>query len=369
LPEFIVRLRSSLAADTRQKYLHGRNFGLEGQMSVATAGPNAPARQDTPRKLDRGLLVSEHLFNWSARAVGALVLIITGSIGLFLFLQLIPTLHAYGLSFFTQVNWLPDINKVGVAAALLGSFEVAAVAITVSVPLALLTALYISEYAPRRLRGPLVTLVDLMAAVPSIVYGIWGFFLLEPHAAEVTRWLSTYMGWFPPFHVSTDTHAAVVLIGPRYYGSTAIAGLVASMMVVPIACAVMRGVFAQAPLGEREGALALGATRWGMIRAVVIPFGRGGIIGGTMLGLGRALGETIAVFLIISPLYAINFHILQTGSITISSLIAARFGESTPQQLSALLAAGFVLFSITLVVNMIAAVFITRSRSGAATEI
>jgi phosphate transport system permease protein len=141
------------------------------------------------------------------------------------------------------------------------------------------------------------------------------------------------------------------------------------MMVLPIACAVMRGVFAQAPQGEREAAYALGATRWGMIRSVVLPFGRGGIIGGTMLGLGRALGETIAVLMIISLSFDINFRILQAGSSTISALIADRFGDATTVQLAALLTAGFVLFVMTLLVNTIAAIFIGRSRSGAATEI
>jgi phosphate transport system permease protein len=338
-------------------------------MSTATAGPTAPQRQDTPRPLDRGLQPSDKVFHGIARLVGAVVLLITGSIGLFLGLQLIPTLHAYGLHFFTQVNWLPDTNQVGVAAAIVGTFEVAAVAITVSVPLALMTAIYISEYAPRVLKGPLVSLIDLMAAIPSIIYGLWGFFLFQPYVATITRWISTYLSWFPPFSVDTDTHAPVVPLASRYWGSTTIAGLVVAMMVVPMACAVMRGVFAQAPPGEREGALALGATRWGVIRSVVLPFGRGGIIGGTMLGLGRALGETIAVLLIVSPVFDINIHVLETGSITVAALIAARFGESTPQQLSALLAAGFVLFAITLVVNLVAATFITRSRSGAATEI
>jgi len=343
-------------------------------MSVAAGSPGdlprgEGSRADAPRPLDRGLLPSDQFFFGSSYAVGTTVLLITGLIGLFLFLQLVPTLRTYGLSFFTQENWLPDVKEVGVASALVGTFEVAAVAIVVSVPLALLTAIYISEYAPRWLKGSLVSLIDLMAAVPSIIYGLWGFFLLEPYAAEVTRWLSTYLGWFPPFHVDTDTHAPVVPLATRYFGSTTIAGLVVSMMVIPMACAVMRGVFAQAPPGEREGALALGATRWGVIRAVVLPFGRGGIIGGTMLGLGRALGETVAVLLIVSPVFTININILQTGSITVAALIAARFGESTPDQLSALLAAGFVLFAITLMVNMVAAVFITRSRSGSATEL
>jgi phosphate transport system permease protein len=338
-------------------------------MSVAAAGPTTPVSEDKPRAVDRGLLPSERIFHGASRGIGAVVLLITGSIGVFLFLQLIPTLRAYGFQFFTQANWDPAIKQVGVAAAVLGTFEIALVAIVISVPLGLLTALYISEYAPHQIKGALVSLIDLMAAIPSIIYGLWGFFLLEPQAANVTRWISTYLGWFPPFHVDTDTHAPVVPLATRYFGSTVIAGTVVAMMVIPIACSVMRGVFAQAPPGEREGALALGSTKWGVIRSVVIPFGRGGIIGGTMLGLGRALGETIAVLLIISPLFGINFHILQTGSLSVAALIASHFSEASPGELSALLAAGFVLFVITLLVNMIAAVFITRSRSGAATEI
>ncbi|HTW04428.1 MAG TPA: phosphate ABC transporter permease subunit PstC, partial [Streptosporangiaceae bacterium] len=288
-------------------------------MSVVPAGPVTPARDgDAPRRLSPGLLPSERVFHGVARSIGGLVLVITGAIGLFLGLQLIPTLRTYGVRFFTSEAWLPDQNKVGVSSALVGTFEVATIAILVSVPLALLTALYISDYAPRWLRGPLVSLIDLMAAIPSIVYGLWGWYLFEPRAAEVSRWLSTYLGWFPPFHVDADTHAAAPQIAPVYYGSIVIAGLVVSMMVVPIACAVMRGVFAQTPAGEREAALALGATRWGVIRAVVMPFGRGGIIGGTMLGLGRALGETIGVLIIIDVHYNISLHVLQSGAVTVA---------------------------------------------------
>jgi phosphate transport system permease protein len=140
------------------------------------------------------------------------------------------------------------------------------------------------------------------------------------------------------------------------------------MMVMPMACAVMRQVFSQTPPGEKEAALALGATRWGMISAVVLPFGRGGVIGGTMLGLGRALGETIAVVLIVSPAFDLKLRVLEVGTSTVSSLIASRFGEASSSQLSALLAAGFVLFVITLVVNTAAAVLVNRSRSGAGTD-
>jgi phosphate transport system permease protein len=185
----------------------------------------------------------------------------------------------------------------------------------------------------------------------------------------VSRWLSEYFGWIPLFSVPTDPHAAVVTMVDTYYGSVFIAGLIVSMMVTPIACSIMRGVFSLAPIGEREAALALGSARWGVIRSVVLPFGRGGIIGGTMLGLGRALGETIAVLLIISPKFFVHINILFTGSITIASLIARSYSEASPAELSALIAAGCVLFIITMAVNFIAALLITRSRSGTATEI
>ena len=346
-------------------------------MSIASGwfGPGPESRRelspvpgDEPRSVSRGLPLSDRLFNGGSYTIGALVLVILAAIGLFLLLKLIPTLHAYGWHFFTQVNWSPP-NEVGVAAALVGTILVATIAICVSVPFALFTALYITEYAPRWLKGPLVSLIDLMAAVPSIVYGLWGFFVLQPYAAEVSRWLSQYLAFFPPFQVNTDPSAANIQLAPHYESSAAIAGLVVSMMVLPICCAIMRGVFAQAPVGEREGALALGATRWGVIRSVVLPFGRGGIVGGTMLGLGRALGETIAVALIVNPTFLINFNVLQSGSITIPALIALRFPAATPGELQTLLAAGFVLFLLTLVVNLIAGTIITRSRSGAATEL
>jgi phosphate transport system permease protein len=149
----------------------------------------------------------------------------------------------------------------------------------VSFPLALMLALFISDYAPRSIKSGLVSAVDLMAAVPSIIYGLWGFFVLQPHAIEISRWLSQYFGWIPIFKVNTDPNAAVWQQS-RYTSSAFIAGLAVAMMTIPLACSVMRSVFDQAPLGEREAAMALGATRFGVARAVVFPFGRGGIIGG-----------------------------------------------------------------------------------------
>lgn len=323
---------------------------------------------DEPRALEPGLAPADHAFRQVVRATGSFVLLLTASIGLFLGYQLIPTLHHYGFAFFTETQWLPEQDHVGIAAVLVGTVEVALIALAVGFPLALMMALYITEYAPERVRSTLVALTDLMAAVPSILYGLWGFYLLQPHAKTLARWLSQHFGWFPPFAVDTDPNAAS-WAQTQYVASAFIAGIVVAMMVIPLSCAVMRGVFSQAPLGEREAAYALGATRWGMVRTVVLPFGRGGIIGGTMLGLGRALGETVAVLLIISPAFDIKIKILTVGTETTSALIAARFGEATSTQLSALLAAGFVLFLLTLGVNTVAAIFVNRSRSGSATEI
>ncbi len=325
------------------------------------------AAPDVPRDLGGGHAGADRVFVIAMRATATTVLIITGGIGLFLAWQAVPTLRRYGFSFFTETQWDPDSDVVGIGSVLIGTFSVAFVALVVAFPLALATALYISEYAPARFRGMLVSLVDLMAAVPSIIYGLWGFFLLQPHASAVAHWLHQHLGFLPFFRVDADPNAAV-WEQSRYTASAFIAGLAVAMMVIPMACAVMRQVFSQAPLGEREAAYALGATRWGVIRSVVLPFGRGGIIGGTMLGLGRALGETIAVLLIISPAFVLKFRVLEIGTNTVSALIAGRFGEANGGQLSALLTAGFVLFIITLVINTLAAIVVSRSRSGAGTD-
>jgi phosphate transport system permease protein len=321
-----------------------------------------------PRKLSRKATGADAVFVHTIRAVGATVLVITGGVGLFLGLQAYPTIKHYGFSFFTESTWQPEADVLGIAAVLTGTVMVALVAMTIAFPLALLTALYISEYAPASMRSTLVSLVDLMAAVPSIVWGLWGYFLVMEHAADFAVWLDKHASWFPLFNVhDADPNAAVVDIS-RYSFSMFCAGIAVAMMVLPMSCAVMRQVFSQTPVGEKEAALALGATKWGMVRSVVIPFGRGGIIGGTMLGLGRALGETIAVLLILSPSFEVKGRVLEIGGNTVSALIAGRFGDASKSQLSALLAAGFVLFVITLLVNTLAAVIVNRSRSGAGTD-
>jgi phosphate transport system permease protein len=339
-------------------------------MTIAAPAPQLPgADDDVPRSIDPGRSFGDLIFQNSARAIGGCVLVLIGSIGLFLGYQAIPTLHRYGWHFLTESQWNPEQNVVGIASATVGTIQVAVIALVVAFPLALLTALFISEYAPRRLKSWLVSLVDLMAAVPSIVYGLWGVGLLQPHALYVARFISRWFGWIPIFKVEGASPTAAAFSQHSFALSPFIAGLAVAMMVIPLSCAVMRNVFSQAPLGEREAALALGSTRWGMIRAVVLPFGRGGIIGGTMLGLGRALGETIVVLLIISPVYKSNFHILQAGGNSISALIADPASESSSFGTSALMAAGLALFALTLVVNFVASSIVARSRSGAESEV
>ena len=333
-----------------------------------TDSPPAPAAADRPRSLKSRADGTDRMFRLVASGSGTIVLIVMALVGLFLLFQGYQALQVAGPGFVTEQAWDPNSGRFGIAAVLAGTVFVALTAISFAVPLALATALYISEYAPLKIRGALVSIVDLMAAVPSVVYGLWGVFFLSPAILPFSQWLSTYFGWIPIFAV-TGFDPGDPLASPTVFtASTFIAGIVVALMVAPITSSIMREVFAQAPLGEREGALALGSTKWGMIRSVVLPFGRGGIIGGTMLGLGRALGETIAVYLIISPVFVIQPHILEKGANSIAALIALRYNEASGFEISALMAAGLALFLVTLVVNFGASMIIARSRSGSMSE-
>ncbi|MCW2600861.1 MAG: phosphate transporter permease subunit PstC [Frankiales bacterium] len=305
---------------------------------------------------------ADKAFRGTVRGAAVLALSVMGLIGVFLFLRALPALQVTGWRFLTTAEWLPGVGHFGVAAVLEGTILIAGIALLVAVPVGFGASIWIAEYAPRHLRPALVSLVDLMAAVPSIVYGLWGFFFVQPHLIPVSRWLSENLGPALPFlrvdNAETDSSFA---------SSAFIAGCVVGVMVVPTVTSIMREVFSQAPTGEREAALALGGTQWAVVRRVVVPFGRSGIIGGSMLGLGRALGETVAVYLIISPVFAVTTHPLQSGTHTISALIATLSTESSGVALSGLLAAGLVLFLFTLLVNAGAAVVVNRSRSGQVT--
>ncbi|AXG77750.1 phosphate ABC transporter permease subunit PstC [Streptomyces paludis] len=334
----------------------------------APDAPYAPEAPDTPRTLKRSAGLPDQLFRGVARGSGAVVLAIMLLVGTFLGYRAWEALRVAKWSFLTTSAWEPESHRFGIAAVLTGTVLIGLVAIAIAVPLAMGTALYISEYAPRSVRRTMITVIDLMAAVPSVVYGLWGAFYLQSHIVGLSRWLATYLSWIPFFKVRGADPGDPLATTTVYTSSTFIAGIVVALMVTPIACSVMRETFSQAPAGEREGAYALGSTRWGVIRTVVLPFGRGGAIGGTMLGLGRALGETIAVYMIISPSFVIQPRILENGTNSVSSLIALRYGSASDFGMSALMAAGLALFLMTLVVNFVASSIVARSRSGAGAD-
>lgn len=321
-----------------------------------------------PRTVATGRGLSDRVFRGGSLVSGLIVLAIMAAVGVFLLIEAAEALRVTGASFVTTAEWQPDRGEFGIAAVLTGTIAIALVAVTIAVPIALGTALFITYVAPARSRSTLISLVDLMAAVPSVVYGLWGLFLLQGHIITLSRWLATWASWIPIFKVTGADPTSPLANETVYTASAFIAGVVVAMMVMPIQCSIMREVLSQVPAGEREGAFALGATRWGMLRNVALPFARGGIIGGTMLGLGRAMGETIAVLLIISPRFDINHHVLEAGGNSVSSLIALRYSESSGFGLSALMAAGLALFALTLAINFTASAFVARSRSGASTE-
>jgi len=329
-------------------------------MTALTEAPTPVVR----RTLSNRPSAQDRTFVTAARSAAVSTLIIMGLIGFFLLIGAWPALRSQGFGFLTRTDWLPETGRFGIASLLWGTILVGLIALAVAVPVGFGAALFISEYAPRSLKSFLVSLVDLMAAVPSIVYAMWALFFLQAHMLTISQWLSVHLGTVLPFfRVNTPD-------SPSSYTSSAfIAGVAVGVVVMPTITSIMREVFAQAPIGEREGAIALGATQWGMIRAVVIPFGRAGMVGAVMLGLGRALGETIVVYAIISPAFTLTTRPLQSGTNTIAAHIANRYSESDGMALSGLLAAGFILFLFTLAINTVAAVVVSRSRSGAATEI
>lgn len=320
-----------------------------------------------PRSLRSKPVRSDRVFRGVSYAAGGVTVAIMLAVGLFLSLRAGDALAVAGPSFLVTQEWTPETQTFGIAAVLFGTVTIALIAMAISFPLALGTALLISEIVPDNAKRVLITIVDLMAAVPSVVFGLWGVFFLQAGVIPVAQWISTYFAWIPLFAVTDDQGQRMTDAG-AFTSSAFIAGIVVALMVVPTQTSVMRESFSQAPLGEREGALALGSTRWGMIRTVVLPFGRGGIIGGTMLGLGRALGETIAVVMIISPIFTINWQVLKSGANSVSALIALRYGEASQFGLSALMAAGLTLFIITLIVNFSASMIVARSRSGAESD-
>jgi phosphate transport system permease protein len=321
----------------------------------------AHERRRVRRDVDDEPTRADRLFGALTGSAGITVLVLLVLVGLFLFLRSLDAFDAMGLHFFTTVEWdvQSDHAHFGVLGLLIGTVLVALVAVVIAVPLGTCTGLYITDYASPRWRGVLTGLVDLLAAIPSLLYGLWGFLLLGDKIVPLEQWLSRHFDWMPWFKVDKNA---------RYTGTMFIAGIVVSLMVLPIIASVTREVFSQTPPGEKEAALALGGTRWGMVRKVVLPFGRGGIVGGSMLGLGRALGETIAVALLLPQIPKQTIRILQNGGGTVSGFIVNRTGGND-LNISGLMAAGLVLFAMTLLTNLIASVIISRSRSGVGVDL
>ena len=320
-----------------------------------------PGATPLPIEIPNDRSREDKIFRAVARSAGFAVFVILFLIGFFLFYRGLPALRAAGPKYFTTTGF-STIHKpyhIGALGQMYGTVIIALIAVILGVPIAIGTALFLTEYAPIKTRAALVAMVDLGAAIPSIIFGLWALHELQPQIVGTTSWMVRHLGFIPIFQASN----------PPYNASFFIAGLVVALMIVPIVASVSREVFSLAPPGEREGAYALGATKSQMIRTVILPFGRGGMIGASMLGLGRALGETIAVLVILGNAPVISDHILEHGGSTVAASIAAYFGSGGVLGTDDLLMLGFVLFVFTLIVNLIASMVVNRSRSGSGVEL
>jgi phosphate transport system permease protein len=316
---------------------------LEASATTSGGGRSVLERSPLSRLPDRAL-------PWALTSLAALILALI----VYFFIRLIgesgSTFSTFGLSFIFGNDWDVSRNIYHGLALVVGTLITSGIALVLGVPVAVSVALYITEMCPRRLRGPLSMLVDLLAAVPSVVYGLWGVFFLAPKLLPAEKWFANTFSFIP--WIGGGASSAT----PTNYF---IASLVLAIMILPIVSAIAREVVATVPPENKEAALALGATRWEMIRMAVIPYSRSGIVGGAMLGLGRALGETIAVVLLIGDAPVIGKHLFSQGY-SLAAVIANEFGEATGVHRSALFAAGLVLFVLTLVVNVIARAYIAR---------
>ena len=295
----------------------------------------------------------DQILKWGLTGLATLILVLLGYFFIRLIGQSEGTFRTFGLSYVFGNDWDPSRGIYHGFALLFGTIVTSAIALVVGVPVAISAALYLTELCPRRLRGPIGMMVDLLAAVPSVVYGLWGVYVVAPKLLPIEKWIASTFS-FIPFVGGT----------PALYNYF-IAGLVLAIMILPIVSAIAREVMATVPPEHKEAALALGATRWEMIRMAVLPYSRPGITGGAMLGLGRALGETIAVVVLIGNAPVVG-HSIFTQGYSLAAVIANEFGEAaaTPSHSSALFAAGLVLFVLTLLVNIVARRFITRGQRG-----
>jgi phosphate ABC transporter permease protein PstC len=292
-------------------------------------------------------------------AIAAGVLILIGFFFVRLLVESKPAFDHTGFVDFVFANsWVPSRGQYGALPLVVGTLLTSGVALVIGVPVAVASALYITELSPPKLRTPLTILIELLAAVPSVVYGLWGIFFLAPKLLPAEKWFADTFS-FVPF-----VNGSVAI--PNYF----VAGLILAIMIIPIVSAISREVMVTVPRDHKEAALALGATRWEMIRMAVLPYSRSGIAGAAMLGLGRAIGETIAVTIVIGNSASIGKSIFSQGY-TLAAVIANEFGEaaSDPVHRASLIAAGLLLFVLTLGVNLLARYFVTRAETAGARKV
>ncbi|MDG4833678.1 phosphate ABC transporter permease subunit PstC [Solwaraspora sp. WMMD1047] len=307
-----------------------------------TGGEEEPGWTGSTRRL------GDRIFSGTAIGSGILILVTLAAVAAFLLYEGFPALTADGADLPGGEGFISFVGPL-----LFGTVLAAVIALVVALPLSVGIALFISHYAPRRVAAALGYLVDLLAAVPSVVYGLWGIYFLAPQLVPAYRWLEENLGFIPLFAGPTSATGRTMLT----------AGLVLAVMILPIMTAVNREVFLQTPRLQEEASLALGATRWEMIRMTVLPFGRSGIVSGSMLGLGRALGETLAVAMVLSPADVISTNLIgSVNSNTIAANIALDFPESSGLAVNALIASGLVLFALTFLVNYAARAIVNRRR-------
>ena len=328
-------------------------------MDISTQSTDAPPPTPQPslaeqKRASHGATrPGDRIFLGLSRGSGIFLLVIMAAIAVFLTYRASLAISKDHGNFLTTFEWNTNLvpPTFGIAVLAFGTVVSSIIAMALAVPIAVAIALFITHYAPRRFGGPIAYVIDLLAAVPSIVYGLWGALILVPHMTGLYGWLDTYLGWTGIFSWQGGAPRSMLTVG-----------ILLAIMILPIITNVSREVFRQAPLMIEEAALALGATRWEVIRMSVLPFGRSGVISASMLGLGRALGETMAVATVLSPDFLIHGSLLDPGGGTFAQNIASKFGEATEQGRDALIASGLVLFVITLLVNGAARAIIARRK-------
>ncbi|PKV93343.1 phosphate ABC transporter membrane protein 1 (PhoT family) [Amycolatopsis echigonensis] len=316
-----------------------------------TDKPAAPAPEAPARKKPSKVRAGDRFFKNLTTGAGAFIVALIALIGIFLVVQAIPALKADKANFLFNHGWStgdPANMSFGIADLAEVTVATSVVALIIAMPVSLGIALFLTQYAPPRLARPFAYVVDLLAAVPSIIFGLWGILVFAPAIEPFSQWVNTTFSWIPIFAPGN--------VAPNVRGTIFTAGIVLAVMILPIITSLSREVFERTPTAQIEGALALGATRWEVIRTTVLPFGKAGYIGASMLGLGRALGETIALAVILLVPQGRNFDwSLFDGGATFASKIAQNYSEfNNPTSAGAYIAAGLVLFVLTFLVNFAA---------------